>query len=86
MQREEDAAAAAVRRLRRVAGQIGGVIRMIEANRDCADVFTQLAAASQALNRAGFSSISSRLIQCLADPESTEADRKAFEKLSMTLS
>ena len=41
-------------RLRRVQGQVGGVIRMIEDGRDCADVVTQLAAASRALDRAGF--------------------------------
>jgi len=86
MQLEEDASAAAIRRLRRVEGQIGGVIRMIEADRECADVVTQLAAASQALNRAGFNVISSGLMQCLADPDSTESDRKAFEKLFMSLS
>ena len=41
-------------RLRRVEGQIGGIIRMIEEGRDCADVVTQLAAASRALDKAGF--------------------------------
>ena len=86
MHLEDDASAAAIRRLRRVEGQIGGVIRMIEANRDCADVVTQLAAASQALHRAGFNVISSGLVQCLEDPESTESDKKAFEKLFMSLS
>ncbi len=40
-----------VKRLRRAQGQIGGVIRMIEEGRDCADVLTQLAAASRALDR-----------------------------------
>jgi DNA-binding FrmR family transcriptional regulator len=37
-----------IRRLRRAQGQIGGVIRMIEAGQDCADVLTQLAAAERA--------------------------------------
>ena len=42
------------KRLRRAEGQIGGVIRMIEEGRDCADIVTQLAAASKAIDRAGF--------------------------------
>ena len=42
-----------LKRLRRAQGQIGGVIKMIEDGRDCADVVTQLAAASRALDRAG---------------------------------
>lgn len=46
-----------IRRLRRAQGQIGGVIKMIEDGRDCADVVTQLSAASRALDRAGFLSL-----------------------------
>jgi len=41
-------------RLKRVQGQVGGIIRMIEEGRDCSEVVTQLAAASKALDRAGF--------------------------------
>ena len=43
-----------VKRLNRIQGQIGGIVRMIEDGRDCAAVVTQLAAASKALNKAGF--------------------------------
>ena len=53
-----------IRRLRRAQGQIGGVIKMIEERRDCADVVTQLAAASRALDRAGFKIIATGLQQC----------------------
>ena len=45
---------ALIRRLRRVEGQVGGLVRMLQAGRDCADVVTQLAAASRALDRVGF--------------------------------
>ena len=48
---------AVLNRLRRAQGQISGVIRMIEEGRDCEDVVTQLAAASRALDRAGFAII-----------------------------
>ena len=41
-------------RLRRVQGQIAGIIAMIEDGRDCVDVVTQLSAASRALDRAGW--------------------------------
>lgn len=54
-----------VKRLRRAQGQIGGVLRMIEAGRDCDDIVTQLAAVSRALDRAGFAIISTGLKQCL---------------------
>ncbi|MFC8226777.1 metal-sensitive transcriptional regulator [Streptomyces sp. NPDC057287] len=79
----------ALNRLRRAQGQIAGVIRMIEEGRDCEDVVTQLAAASRALDRAGFSIIASGLEQCLADEEQTPADkdrmRARLEKLFLSL-
>jgi DNA-binding FrmR family transcriptional regulator len=54
-------------RLRRVQGQVGGIIRMIEEGRDCADVVTQLAAASRALDRAGFKIIATGMRRCMGD-------------------
>ena len=51
-------------RLRRVQGQVAGIIAMIEDGRDCGDVVTQMAAVSRALDRAGFKIISSALQQC----------------------
>lgn len=78
-----------VKRLRRAQGQIGGVIQMIEDGRDCADVVTQLAAASRALDRAGFKIISTGLEQCVLDKdndtEQAKADRRQLEKLFLTL-
>ena len=75
-----------IRRLRRAQGQIGGVIRMIEEGRDCADVVTQLAAASRALDRAGFKIIASGLQQCALDSDGTaNADRDQLERLFLAL-
>ena len=75
-----------IKRLRRAQGQIGGVIKMIEDGRDCADVVTQLAAASRALDRAGFKIISTGLQQCALDGEGTgEAEREQLERLFLAL-
>ena len=75
-----------VNRLRRAQGQIGGVIRLIEEGRDCKEVVTQLAAASRALDRAGFAIVSSGLRECLSSPDGVdEDDRAAMEKLFHTL-
>lgn len=63
------AVAATLNRLRRVHGQLGGVIGMIEDGRGCKDVVTQLAAVSKALNRAGFTIIATGLRECI-DPSS----------------
>ncbi|MEJ8278833.1 metal-sensitive transcriptional regulator [Pseudonocardia spirodelae] len=74
-------------RLRRVEGQIAGIIRMIEDGRECRDVVTQLAAASKALDRAGFKIISTGLRHCMtenADGE-REVDVAQLEKLFLSL-
>ena len=84
MQLDPDATKTAIARLRRAEGQIGGVIRMLEAGRDCKDVVTQLAAVSRALDKAGFSVVASGLQPCLADPNS-ELDVAAMEKLFLSL-
>jgi len=77
-----------IKRLRRAQGQIGGVIKMIEEGRDCADVVTQLAAASRALDRAGFKIIATGLQQCALDGDgdgAADADRARLEKLFLSL-
>lgn len=65
---------------------------MIEEGRDCEDVVTQLAAASRALDRAGFAIIATGLQQCLTDVteggspgEDREAMRVRLEELFLSL-
>ena len=77
---------AVVNRLRRAQGQIGGILRMIEEGRECQDIVTQLAAVNHALDRAGFSIISTSLKQCLMEPDGADSvDTKALEKLFLSL-
>ncbi|MEU3980477.1 metal-sensitive transcriptional regulator [Streptomyces sp. NPDC026672] len=68
-------------RLRRAQEQISGVIRMIEEGRDCEEVVTQLAAASRALDRAGFAIIATGLQQCLAGLEDGRANGEDRERM-----
>ena len=76
-----------VKRLRRAEGQIRGVIRLIEEGRDCADVVTQLAAVSRALDRAGFKIIATGLRQCVSGDTGGDAtlDQERLEKLFLSL-
>jgi DNA-binding FrmR family transcriptional regulator len=83
---DSETMAAVIRRLKRAQGQVGGVIKMIEEGRDCADVITQLAAASRALDRAGFQIIATGLEQCAAKGDGTaDADRAQLERLFLSL-
>ena len=73
-------------RLRRAEGQLAGVIRMLEAGRDCEDVVTQLAAVSRALDRAGFAIVATGLQQCLTNGDGLDSvDAKKMEKLFLSL-
>ena len=75
-----------IHRLRRAQGQIGGVLKLPESGADCEDVVTQLAAASKALDRAGFMIIASGLEQCLArGDEEAGVDRAKLQKLFLSL-
>jgi DNA-binding FrmR family transcriptional regulator len=85
MKMDEQAMAPVLNRLRRAQGQLAGVIGMIENERDCADVVTQLAAVSRALDRAGFKIVASGLRQCLADDSDSPMSEEQMEKLFLSL-
>ena len=69
------------KRLRRIAGQVEGVEKMLADGRDCRDVLTQLAAVSKALDRAGFRLVAGGLTYCIQHPGSSESDPEAMSSL-----
>ncbi len=88
MRFDSDAVPEALTRLRRLQGQVGGVVRMIEEGRDCADVIQQLAAVRSALDRVGLRLMSSQLQRCLTDERGGRDegyDREKFERLFLLL-
>jgi DNA-binding FrmR family transcriptional regulator len=85
MRVDERAMGPVLNRLRRAHGQLAGVIAMIEDGRDCADVVTQLAAVSRALDRAGFKIVASGLRQCLSESGEPAMTEEQLEKLFLSL-
>ena len=88
MELETDASQDVIKRLRRIEGQVGGIIRMLEEGRDCTDIVTQMAAASKALDRAGFKLLASGMRQCLtatANGETEPMSSEQMEKLFLSL-
>ncbi len=88
MQVDPDIAADVITRLRRVRGQLEGVIAMIDEGRTCPEVLTQIAAASRALDRVGFKVVSAGLSQCAAAEErgeDPELSRETLERLFLSL-
>ena len=68
-------------RLRRVEGQLRGIEGMLTEGRDCAEVVTQFAAATKALEQAGFQFFAATLAECTADPNRAADEGYTAEKL-----
>ena len=81
MELPEDVVDDVRKRLRRVAGQVQGVERMLEEGRECRDVVAQLSASTKALEQAGFKLVASGLAYCLEHPEQAAADGYAIDEV-----
>ena len=56
-----------VNRIKRIEGQIKGVLNMIEQNKDCREVITQLSASRTAIDRTMGLIVSMNLEQCVRE-------------------
>lgn len=77
-----------LKRLRRIEGQLRGIQQMLLDGRECRDVVTQISAASNALDQAGFKLVASGLTYCLNEPERAAAegyDLEAVQRMFMKL-
>jgi len=61
-----------VNRLRRIEGQVRGLIDMIESGRQCEDVATQMSAARKAMDKAFYRMMTCSLIEAVQESESDE--------------
>ncbi len=74
-------------RLKRAQGQLSSVIAAVESGAECRDVVIQLAAVSKALDRAGFTIVSSAMKDCVSgvDEKNNPMTVDELEKLFLTL-
>jgi CsoR family transcriptional regulator, copper-sensing transcriptional repressor len=76
---------ALVKRLHRIEGQVRGIERMLEENRYCIDVLTQIAAVNTALESLAFRILDDHVNHCvagaLASGDPAEAETKSRELL-----
>ena len=56
-----------VKRLHRIEGQVRGVERMVEEDRYCVDILTQIAAVTTALESLGMQILDDHVRHCVAD-------------------
>ena len=88
MQLPDDVVDDVRKRLRRAAGQVQAVERMLAEGQECRDVVTQLSAATRALEQAGFKLIAAGLTYCVENPDAAAADGyplEAVERMFMKL-
>lgn len=69
---DEDSKAKVEARLKRVAGQVAGVQRMVEDDRYCVDVLMQISAARAALAKVGKILLESHISTCVTEAFESE--------------
>ena len=74
-----------VNRLKRIEGQIKGVLNMIEQNKDCKDVITQLSASRSAIDRTIGLIVSANLEQCVCENIENEENTRELLKEAVNL-
>jgi DNA-binding FrmR family transcriptional regulator len=72
-----------INRLSRVEGQIRGISRMIDEDRDCTDVVTQLSAVKAGIDKIITLMVTENLMHCVSE-ENTE-DQKEKVKMALNL-
>jgi DNA-binding FrmR family transcriptional regulator len=73
-----------IKRLQRIEGQVRGVQRMVEEDRDCQDILTQLAAIRGAAHQVSVMVATQYALNCLNDPEQHGSPDEAVAKLLQT--
>ncbi|WRP04766.1 metal-sensitive transcriptional regulator [Rossellomorea aquimaris] len=72
-------------RIKRVEGQLRGIVRMMEQGEDCKDVITQLSAAKTALDRSVGLIVSMNLVECVRDSQETGENTEDLVKEAVNL-
>jgi DNA-binding FrmR family transcriptional regulator len=71
---------ALVKRLHRIEGQVRGIERMVEDDRYCIDILTQVAAVNTALDSLAFKVLDDHVNHCVSDALSSGDPKEAAAK------
>ncbi|WP_077620684.1 metal-sensitive transcriptional regulator [Bacillus sinesaloumensis] len=72
-------------RIKRIEGQLRGILRMMEENKECKDVITQLSAARTAIDRTIGVIVSSNLVSCVRDADEKGENTEGLVKEAVEL-
>lgn len=73
------------KRLKRIEGQVRGISKMVDEDRDCRELIQQLAAVRSAVQQANLLLVRSYACQCIEAPEG-ENQQEALDELISVLS
>ena len=68
-------------RLRRIAGQIGGIERMVEEERYCIDILTQISAAQAAIDKVALALLDDHTRHCVVGAGTAEEREEKTEEM-----
>jgi CsoR family transcriptional regulator, copper-sensing transcriptional repressor len=85
MSGKDDNKDAILRRLHRAEGQIRGIIRMVEEDKGCEEVLTQVAAARSAMDRVGIHILTHRMKECLKENPTNSPEEAMGQAIEMFL-
>src|SRR5579863_1446840 len=71
-----------LRRLARIKGQVGGIERMVEQDRYCIDVLTQISAIQAALDKVALGLLDGHARTCVIDAPSEQREARAAELMA----
>jgi DNA-binding FrmR family transcriptional regulator len=73
---------AVLKRLRRIEGQVRGVERMVEENRYCIDVVTQVTAIQAALDKVALELLSDHAAHCVIGADKADQEERTEELMA----
>lgn len=74
-----------LKRLRRIEGQVKGIHKMVEEEKYCIDILTQVAAVRSAINKVGSLVLEKHSITCVQNVVSSEDKEKTLTELVRAL-
>ncbi|UBH14218.1 metal-sensitive transcriptional regulator [Macrococcus armenti] len=74
-----------INRLKRLQGQLNGILKMMEEDKECKDVVTQLSASRSGIERLIGVIVSENLAQCVKDSVKNETDTDDLVKEAVNL-
>jgi len=72
---------ALVKRLHRIEGQVRGIERMVEEERYCIDILTQISAIRSALDRVAIAVLDDHARHCVVDAAAGQRDERTTEMM-----